>query len=131
MSDLTAKQKLFVSEYLLDANGTKAAIRAGYNPKNAVVISSQNLRKLNVAAAIQKAQEERSLKTGISAEYVLTTLKKTTDAAIADNDRPSIFKGCELLGRHFKLYTDKIEQSGTVSHEITIVEERRRLAGLS
>ena len=32
---LTAKQKRFVEEYLIDLNATQAAIRAGYSPKTA------------------------------------------------------------------------------------------------
>ena len=33
MGELTAKQAAFVREYLIDSNGTQAAIRAGYSPK--------------------------------------------------------------------------------------------------
>ncbi|BFH56672.1 hypothetical protein J6TS7_66740 [Paenibacillus dendritiformis] len=32
---LTAKQKAFVQEYLIDLNATQAAIRAGYSAKTA------------------------------------------------------------------------------------------------
>ena len=33
MDKLTRKQRKFAEEYLVDCNGTKAAIRAGYSPK--------------------------------------------------------------------------------------------------
>lgn len=32
---LTLRQQRFVDEYLLDLNGTQAAIRAGYSPQTA------------------------------------------------------------------------------------------------
>src|SRR6266446_4266806 len=34
---LTAKERAFVEEYLVDLNGTQAAIRAGYSAKSAAV----------------------------------------------------------------------------------------------
>ena len=41
---MTARRARFVEEYLIDLNGTKAAIRAGYSKTTARVIASQNLR---------------------------------------------------------------------------------------
>lgn len=35
MRKLTQKQRRFADEYLVDCNGTKAAVRAGYSPKTA------------------------------------------------------------------------------------------------
>ncbi|MEA4960366.1 MAG: terminase small subunit, partial [Lutispora sp.] len=35
MARLTAKQKRFIEEYLIDLNATQAAIRAGYSPDTA------------------------------------------------------------------------------------------------
>jgi phage terminase small subunit len=57
---LTAKQKRFVEEYLLDFNGTQAAVRAGYAFKSAPVIASENLRKPNVQKYINQRREELS-----------------------------------------------------------------------
>lgn len=68
---LTAKQRRFVEEYLVDLNGTQAAIRAGYSEKSAGVIATENLTKPNVAEAIQKAMDKRSAATEITAERVL------------------------------------------------------------
>ena len=36
---LTAKQQRFCDEYLIDMNGTQAAIRAGYSKKTAYAIA--------------------------------------------------------------------------------------------
>jgi len=61
---LTAKQKRFIEEYLIDMNATQAAIRAGYSPDSAKEIGCENLTKPNIKAAIDKAMAERSRRTG-------------------------------------------------------------------
>ncbi|WP_299663857.1 terminase small subunit [uncultured Ruegeria sp.] len=71
---LTAKQERFVEEYLIDANATQAAIRAGYSEKTAFKIGSENLIKPKIAELIAAAQDKRSEKTEIDAERVLTEL---------------------------------------------------------
>jgi phage terminase small subunit len=60
---LTPKQEIFVLEYLKDLNATQAAIRAGYSAKTAEVIGYENLRKPQIAAAIDAAQKERAEET--------------------------------------------------------------------
>ena len=57
---MTKKQKRFVDEYLIDLNITQAAIRAGYSPKTAYSIGSENLKKPEIRACIEKAMAERS-----------------------------------------------------------------------
>jgi phage terminase small subunit len=53
---LTAKQTLFVREYLIDFNGAQAAIRAGYSEKTARTIASENLKKPAIAAEIARGK---------------------------------------------------------------------------
>lgn len=71
MVALTAKQKLFVKEYMVDLNATQAAIRAGYSAKTAEAIGFENLRKPNIAEAIKAAQDKRAAKVEITAEMVM------------------------------------------------------------
>lgn len=66
MARMTEKQKRFVEEYLIDLNATQAAIRAGYKVDNAQQVGSENLSKLVVREAIDKALAERSRRTGIN-----------------------------------------------------------------
>ena len=54
MPDLTAKQAQFVNEYMVSLNGTQAAIRAGYSRRTARAIASENLRKPEIAAEIER-----------------------------------------------------------------------------
>lgn len=56
---MTAKQQRFCDEYLIDMDGTKAAIRAGYSKKTAAVIASENLRKPNIREYIEKRMKEK------------------------------------------------------------------------
>ena len=79
---LTARQKAFVDEYLVDLNATKAAIRAGYSKKTAVVIGNENLTKPYIAAEVQRAMRERSEKTKIDAEWVLREFVSLYNKAI-------------------------------------------------
>jgi len=62
---LTAKQKLFVKEYLVDFNATQAAIRAKYSKNTADAIGHENLKKPKIAEAIEKAQEKLAKRTGV------------------------------------------------------------------
>lgn len=74
--ELTAKQRAFVREYLIDLNATQAAIRAGYSADTAKQIGSENLSKPDVAAAIQAAMDSRAERTDITADRVLKELAK-------------------------------------------------------
>ena len=83
---LTEKQKRFVEEYLVDLNATQAAIRAGYSEKNADKIGPELLGKTRVSEAVQKAMNERSVRTEITQDRVLRELAaigfaKATDYA--------------------------------------------------
>lgn len=76
MAKLTAKQRRFVDEYLIDLNGTRAAIRAGYSPKTAQEQASRLLSNVMIREAIEKAQAERSRRTGINQDRVIAELAK-------------------------------------------------------
>lgn len=84
MADLTAKQQRFVDEYLIDLNATQAAIRAGYSQDTAYSIGWENLRKPEIAEAIQAAQKERSDRTRIDAAWVLRRLAVESQADLAE-----------------------------------------------
>lgn len=68
---LTAKQQRFVDEYLVDLNGTQAAIRTGYSAKTANVIASELLTKPNIVFALDKARKSLQQRTEITQEMVL------------------------------------------------------------
>ncbi|CAN7307260.1 terminase small subunit [Cupriavidus necator] len=68
---LTEKAQRFVDEYIIDLNGTQAAIRAGYSTRSARAIAAENLTKPSIVAAIQAAMDARAERTQITADQVL------------------------------------------------------------
>lgn len=55
---LTPKQKGFADEYLICGNATEAARKAGYNPKSARQIATENLAKPSISAYIAERQKQ-------------------------------------------------------------------------
>ena len=72
---LSEQRQRFVEEYLIDLNGTQAAIRAGYSVKTAQEQSSRLLSNVMVQEAISKAMAARSKRTGVNHRVVLELAK--------------------------------------------------------
>ncbi|WP_395976221.1 terminase small subunit [Christensenella sp. MSJ-20] len=105
---MTAKQKRFCDEYLIDCNATQAAIRAGYSPKTAQAIGSENLKKPVVKKYIDEHLEISHNDAVMSAEEVLMRL---TEIARDKKERAgNTLKALELLGKRHKLFVDRVEQ---------------------
>jgi phage terminase small subunit len=86
---LTDRRRRFVDEYLVDLNGTQAAIRAGYAPKGAHSEAYRLLRNVKVRAAI----DERLEAAGLTALEVLAGLSDIARGSLApfiniDGDKP-------------------------------------------
>lgn len=65
--------------YLVDLNATKAAIRAGYSERTAKSQGQRLLTNVDIAAAIEKAQEARSERTEITQDWVIANLKSVAE----------------------------------------------------
>ncbi len=134
-ANLTPKQQRFVAEYLIDLNATAAYKRAGYKGtgNSAEVTASQLLSNPKVAKVVKTALDKRSEDLDIDAKYVLTTIRDTIDRCsqavpVRDKeggetgeyrfDAGAVLKGAELLGKHLKMFTDKVEHSGSVTVEV-------------
>jgi hypothetical protein len=68
---LTDKEQMFVDEYLVDLNGTQAAIRAKYSEATARQIATRLLSKAHIQAAIAEARAKQQQRTEITADRVL------------------------------------------------------------
>lgn len=104
--NLTFKQRKFANEYLFNGgNGQQAALKtyATQNLNTARAIASENLTKLNV----QKYIEEKLSSQDISVDKVLGNLCLLTES---DNEAVQL-KANELLGKHLKMFTDKIDHT--------------------
>ncbi|EPR42714.1 Terminase small subunit [Desulfovibrio sp. X2] len=73
---MTAAQARFVSEYLVDLNGTQAAIRAGYSARRADRTAVDLLAKPNVAKAVREAMAARQQRTEVTQDMVVAELAR-------------------------------------------------------
>ncbi len=137
---LTPKQQLFVAEYLVDLNATQAAVRAGYSKKTAYSVGHENLKKPEVAAAIQEAMEARSERTKADQDWIVERLVENVERAMqlepmTDREgKPTgeyVYQGnvankaLELLGRHAGMFNDKLKLGADTS----LLDLMRRIDG--
>lgn len=135
MSKLTLKQKRFADEYIISANATAAAIKAGYSKKTARSIGQENLTKPDIKAYIDERLEKldsekiadqkevlqylSSVMRGEQQEKTLISIgelgQEIVDIDVGAKDR---IKAAELLGKRYRLFTDKVEMD--VSSDVTI-----------
>ena len=114
---LNPKQQAFVREYLVDRNATQAAIRAGYSAKTAGSQGFDLLKKPEIAAAVEAKTEKQARKLELTAESVLEDLLRLAKKAEDAGELGTAIKGRELLGKHLRLFVDKVEVSGQLTLE--------------
>lgn len=77
---MTPKQQRFIAEYLVDLNGTQAAIRAGYSKRSAKFTAHELLASPEIEAAISKARERQLTRVESKADWVLEELQRIASA---------------------------------------------------
>lgn len=115
---LTAKQERFVQEYLKDLNATQAALRAGYSEKTAGSVGHENLKKPEIAAEIEKRQEQIGEDNGITVEWILGEMKDTYRQAKEVGEYSAANKSLEMLGRYKGIFNDKLKVDATVTKKL-------------
>lgn len=91
---LNEKQKQFCNEYLIDFNGTQAAIRAGYSEKTANRIASENLSKLDIQQYLKELIENRNERVKISQDEVIRDIIEVKNRCM--QKVPVIFMGKQV-----------------------------------
>lgn len=81
---LTPKEQLFITEYLLDPNGTKAALSAGYAKKSAHVAACRLLKKDKIRNAIRDGLQRRFHRNEATADRVIEELRRLAFSDMAD-----------------------------------------------
>lgn len=134
------KHELFCREYIVDYNGTQAAIRAGYSKKTAHVQASTMLKNPKVLARVRELQKEQTERLAITSDWVVHQLvdvvqkskepvpvmewdyeeKKLVKSGEFTFDSKGATKALELIGKHLGMYTDKMEVSAA---GVTIVND--------
>lgn len=131
---MTGKQEKFCVEYLVDLNGTQAAIRAGYSAKTAEATASRLLRNVNIKNYINELRKKEFKATIATAEEAEAFLAKVMRGEIEEvvvtegvgegcseariikkrisaKDR---IKAAELIGKRNQLFTDKVKVDSAV-----------------
>lgn len=117
---LNERQKKFVREYIKTNNATQSALSAGYSKKTAYSIGQENLKKPEIAEAIEKQLKKNVEKFEYTIQDSFNNLKKAQEIALArknqlgdaNPDVQSFIKAEELKGKLCGLYIDKKEISG-------------------
>nr|DAX52617.1 MAG TPA: Terminase small subunit [Caudoviricetes sp.] len=129
---LNTRQKAFCEYYVACGNATESAIKAGYKEKYAGVNADKLLKNTNVSKYIKKIMEEQANNRIAKAEEILEFLtatlrgevteevvvggfgKSATEKISKNVDLKDRLKAAELLGKRYRLFTDKVEVDGVV-----------------
>lgn len=127
---MTARQKRFCDEYLIDLNGTQAAIRAGYSPRSARQIADRNMSNNDIRQYIDDRMKEKEKELIADQDEVLKYLtevlrgKSQSEIVVVENigdftsearlmqkspDEKERLKAAELLGRRYNLFSEKMK----------------------
>ena len=134
---LTIKQKRFADEYIISTNATQSAITAGYSKKYANTNASKLLQNTTIKSYIDERLKELDNKAIAKQEEVLQYLtsvmrgeleeevlygigegvQSTRHIEVGAKDR---LKAAELLGKRYRLFTDKVELDADVDMELNV-----------
>jgi len=103
---LTAKQETFLAEYLKDRNGTQAALRAGYSPKVAHQVATNNLKHPVIASKIRELSARARESAAVTPEFVLRELKNVAEQE--DVAQSTKVRALELLAKHLGMLEDRL-----------------------
>lgn len=128
MSDIKLKPKefTFAEEWLKTMNATQSAIKAGYSERTAYSAGNRLLKKVEVKQYIDERLAEMQESSIADTNEVMQFLSSTMRGDILDqfgldpalNDR---LKAAELLGKRYKMFTDKQEISGADGEPIKVI----------
>lgn len=139
---LTAKQKRFCEEYLIDCNATQAAIRAGYSPKGINKRVSRMMAndgiKTYIDEQLEKIHNEKTADAKEVIEYLTSVLRGESESEIVvvegigdgcseartirkKPDERERLEAAKLLGKMHGLFTNKIEVDGVA--QVVIVDD--------
>ena len=135
---LNDKQKQFCEEYIIDLNGTQAAIRAGYSAKTANEQAAQLLAKLSIQEYVQKIKNERSERVKYSQDELMRDIlevknrcmqanpvldKEGNETGIWKFDSNGANKALDMLAKHVGFYeTDNKQKAFNISVSREAVE---------
>jgi phage terminase small subunit len=78
------RAEIFAREYVIDLNGTRAAIAAGYAESGAHVRAAELVKKRKVQKLIQDLQAKRASKLDLKAEHIAEELRRMAFSNMLD-----------------------------------------------
>lgn len=135
MGALTKKQELFCQEYVVDYNGTQAAVRAGYSEKAARQQAARLLSNAAILTRVRGLQQEQVQRLAVTQDYVILQLMDTyrccreptpvlewdpelgemVESGKYQFDSKGALRALELLGKHLGMYNDKLQVTGQLN----------------
>lgn len=126
---ITPKQERFCQEYIVDYNGTQAAVRAGYAVNSARKTASRLLTNADILARVRELQREQTARLALTQDYVLQQLVDTyrccrepepvlvydpdaggmVESGKYQFDSKGALRALELIGKHLGMYQDKLK----------------------
>lgn len=111
---LTPKQKAFADYYIELGNATEAYIKAGYNKKGARANSARLIAndsiKQYIDERLSKIEDARIAKGEEVLQYLTKVMRgEEKDQFGLDASLQDRTKAAELLGKRYRLFTEKIE----------------------
>ena len=119
---LNPKQAAFVREYLVDRNGTQAAIRAGYSKKTANITASKLLTKANIKDAVDKGEEKHAERCAVTIETIKRMMDEDRDLARQLEQPGPAVTTTMNMAKLFGLITDKSHTEHTGDMTVVIKE---------
>ena len=135
---LNEKQKQFCEEYIIDLNGTQAAIRAGYSKKTARAIANELLTKLDIQEYICELKNKRSERVKYSQDELMRDILEVKNRCMQANpvldkegnetgvwkfDSNGANKALDMLAKHVGFYeTDNKQKAFNISVNREAVE---------
>lgn len=123
---LTERQRRFVDEFLVDQNAHQAMLRAGLKDAGRAH-SPRLMADPRIKAAIAQGLAQQQERTLISADKVLLDIQSIGDDAWKAEDYNNALRSRELLGKRYKLFTDKVEVTNNTprAERLKAARERR------
>lgn len=148
-----SKRMRFIDHYMVNLSVTEAADAVGISHRQ----GSKYLTKPEIQLEIQQRMERRSQRLQIDSDYVLETIRDTVERcrsltpvrtrdgnpvmvsvdgqqlALVEFDAMAVLKGCELLGKHLKMFTEKFtldldDIDGMTDQQLSVLAGRIRRA---
>lgn len=120
---LSTKMSLFIDEYMVDLNASKAVERAGYKTNNPNRIGTELLRHPLVIREMDKRLNKRRERMEIKADYLINKLINIIEATEDDNPQAAL-RAIELAGKSIALWKDRQEITGADGEAIRVQEQK-------